>query len=118
DVAIELSKPFIDVGIVVNDVERALHFYRDLLGLDAVGTMEMPDGGTMHRLRCGDATVKLIEPPNRARPSSGGSISSAGGWRYVTIWTVDVHEIVNRCRAGGCRIEVEPWEFKPGVVVG
>ena len=115
---VELSKPFVDVGIVVNDVERALHFYRDLVGLEPVGTMAMPDGGTMHRLMCGDATVKLIEPPTPASPSPRGSISSASGWRYITVWAVQVAEIVERCRAAGCRIEVEPWEFRPGVIVG
>ncbi|MGD9995545.1 MAG: VOC family protein [Ilumatobacteraceae bacterium] len=116
--AIELTRPFIDVGLVVADISRAVHFYVELLGLEHVGTMPMPDGGTLHRLQCGDATVKLIEPPAPAAQAPGGSISSAHGWRYITIWTPAVREIVERCREAGCHVEVEPWEFRPGVVVG
>jgi catechol 2,3-dioxygenase-like lactoylglutathione lyase family enzyme len=117
-VAIELTRPSIDVGLVVADIDRALHFYGELLGLEVVGSMPMPDGGRLHRLLCGDATVKLIEPPAPAAPAPGGSISSARGWRYITIWTPAVREIVERCRVAGCHVEVEPWEFRPGVVVG
>jgi len=115
---IELSRNSIDVGLVVGDIERALHFYRDLLDLDAVGTMEMPDGGTMHRLICGEATLKVIEPPAGTAPAPGGSISAARGWRYITVWAPQVDAIVARCREAGCHVEVEPWEFRPGVVVG
>ncbi|HEY3485588.1 MAG TPA: VOC family protein [Ilumatobacteraceae bacterium] len=115
---IELSRKSIDVGLVVGDIERALHFYRDLIGLDVAGTMEMPDGGTMHRLTCGDATIKIIEPPAPATPTPGGSISSAQGWRYITVWAPEVVAIVERCREAGCHVEVEPWEFRPGMTVG
>ena len=115
---IELSRNSIDVGLVVSDIERALRFYVDLLGLDVAGTMDMPDGGTMHRLTCGDATIKVVVPPAVAAPAPGGPISSAHGWRYITIWAPQVEAIVARCRDAGCHVEVEPWEIRPGLVVG
>jgi catechol 2,3-dioxygenase-like lactoylglutathione lyase family enzyme len=117
---IELSRKSIDVGLVVEDIDRALAFYGEILELELAGTMPMPDGGTMYRMVCGDATIKLIVPPAAAAaaPAPGGAISAARGWRYVTIWAVEVEAIVARCRAAGCRIEVEPREFRPGVVVG
>lgn len=115
---IELSKRAVDIGIVVADIASALEFYCDVIGLESHGTLAMPDGGTMHRLHCGDSIIKVIEPPAAAVRAAPGGISGAYGFRFITIWAVEVDEVIERCRTAGRHIVVEPWEFRPGVVVG
>ena len=41
---VQLSKDSIDLGIVVSDADKALAFYRDLLGFPLQGEMPMPGG--------------------------------------------------------------------------
>ena len=56
---VELAKDSIDLGIIVEDEERSLRFYRDTLGFDYQGTMAMGDGSVMHRLLCGTSLIKV-----------------------------------------------------------
>ena len=81
----ELAKDSIDLGIIVEDPETALKFYRDTLGFSyvAIGPMDMGDGTVMHRLLCGTSLIKVREvtppPPNKSAP---GGISASTGNRY------------------------------------
>ena len=82
---VELAKDSIDLGIIVEDPETALKFYRDTLGFeyDAIGPMDMGDGTVMHRLLCGTSLIKVREvtppPPNKSAP---GGINASTGNRY------------------------------------
>ncbi len=82
---VELAKDSIDLGIIVEDPETALKFYKDTLGFeyDAIGPMDMGDGTVMHRLLCGTSLIKVREvtppPPNKSAP---GGISASTGNRY------------------------------------
>ncbi len=50
---VELTKDSVDLGIVVRDAEAALHFYRDVLGLEDQGEMPMPGGNWVELLQVG-----------------------------------------------------------------
>jgi hypothetical protein len=52
-VGVELTKDSVDLGIVVRDAEAALHFYRDVLGLEDQGEMPMPGGNWVELLQVG-----------------------------------------------------------------
>ena len=114
---IALTKQALDVGLVVHDADEALAFYRDDLGLDSEGTMEMPDGGLMHRLPCGASVLKLIVPPHRLVEAAPGGVGGAYGYRCITLWVDGLDEVVERCRTHGRTVAVEPWEFRPRVWV-
>lgn len=45
---------------MITDSDTSLAFYRDLLGFSHVADTPMPiaDGGTMHRLNCGESLIK------------------------------------------------------------
>jgi glyoxylase I family protein len=114
---VELSKDSIDLGIVVQDAEAALAFYRDVLGLDDLGEMPMP-GGTMRRLGCGTSVVKLVSlrnaPPATAPP---GGIQGAAGYRYWTISVTNLAAVVAACEEAGHKIAVPVTELRPGITI-
>ena len=77
---VELSKDSIDLGIIVQDGEAALRFYRDTLGFEHGGDMPMGGRGTMHRLMCGASLIRVIEygEERPAKVASGGIGATTG----------------------------------------
>lgn len=114
----KLAKQTFDVGVVTGDAPRALAFYRDTLGFAPDSEMKFPGVGTLHRLRAGDGTFKLLapdQPPSVRAP--GGGITGALGFRYVTFWLENLDETVEACRRFGAKIATEPRPLRPGVRV-
>ena len=116
--AIALTKPGIDLGIVTGDGDAALKFYRDTLGFRQEPDTPFPAGGTMHRLWCGESLIKIVVPDNvpDARPAAGGPMGGTG-YRYWTISVSNLDALVEDCEAGGYRVRVEPTEVRPGVTI-
>lgn len=117
-VAVEISKPSIDIGIVTRRAQPMLAFYQHLLGLPHEATIPMPGGGTMHRLKVGGSVVKIIET-EPAPPVDGvpGGIRAATGYRY---WTIHVHrleEAVAGIRSAGHRVLSGPRTIREGVTI-
>ena len=52
-------------------------FYRDVLGLPHEGDMKMPFGGTMHRMRCGTTTIKIVAAEASVAGSRGSRPNSS-----------------------------------------
>ncbi len=117
--ALELTKPGIDLGIVISDSERSLAFYRDVLGLEHIMDMPMPigGGGTMHRMACGDSTLKLVAFDDTPPPGVPGGMTGATGIRYVTLSVANLDEVVADCEAAGVTIVVPVTEIRPGVSI-
>ncbi|MPZ97720.1 MAG: hypothetical protein GEU80_00040 [Dehalococcoidia bacterium] len=115
---VALTKDSIDIGIIVEDAEQSLRFYRDTLGFEFERVQPMANGGQMHRLLCGTSTIKVIQPgsPPPAKAPPGG-LQGAYGYRYWTFWVSNLDEMVERCRAAGYTIAVEPRESRPGVTI-
>ena len=111
-----LAKDSIDLGIVVNDGQKALAFYRDTLGLEHVADTPMPGGGTMHRVMCGTTLLKLVHldsaPPAAAAP---GGIRGATGYRYFTISVSNVDALADECAAAGYNVLVPARDLRPGI---
>jgi glyoxylase I family protein len=105
-----------EVGIVVEDLDLAAAFYRDALGLEYIGDLDLP-GGTMQRFAHGDAVVKLVlfEQALRDGNRPGGAGAGVGGLRYLTLRIGDVEGGVQRCVAAGHAVPVPPFEYLPGV---
>lgn len=113
---VQLTKDSIDLGIVVRDIDKALAFYRDLLGFHAVGDGPMPGGMHMHRLMCGTSLIKLVsfETAPEARNPPGG-INKASGYRYWTMSVSNLEELAAACEGAGAKIRIPPTEIRPGV---
>ena len=88
--AIQHQQRAIDLGIVIQDSERSLAFYRDLLGMNHEGDMPMPigGGGTMQRLRCGDSLIKLVcfETTPGLDPGAGGLKAELATGTSLSTW--------------------------------
>ena len=116
---VELTKDSIDLGIVVNDGDAALTFYRDTLGFEHVQSNPLPGGGgTMHRLMCGTSMIKVVVPeaPLEIHAPPGG-IMAATGYRYWTISVSNLEEVATACADAGYRVVVRPREVRPGVSI-
>lgn len=113
---IQLTKDSIDLGIVVSDGAKALHFYRDVLGFTPTGEMQMGGGSVMHRLLCGSSLIKVVvpgqPPPAKAPP---GGIQGSTGYRYWTISVSNLDALTAAVETAGYRVAVTPREVRPGV---
>ena len=113
---VELKRNGIEVGIVTQNPEAMLAFYRDTLGFVFETKWDMPGGNTMYRLKWGDCIVKLVKPkdPPPAEAPSGG-IDGATGYRYWTIHISNMDSALEDVRKGGYTIAVPAVEIMPGV---
>ncbi|GAB4330354.1 MAG: hypothetical protein Kow0010_15290 [Dehalococcoidia bacterium] len=116
---VQLAKDSIDLGIVVNDGDAALKFYRDTLGFEHVQSNPMPGGGgTMHRLMCGTSMIKVVVPEAALETHAPpGGIMAATGYRYWTISVSNLDELAAACADAGYRVVVKPREIRPGVSI-
>ncbi len=112
---VQLTKDSIDLGIVTNNAEAMVAFYRDVLGFEDKGTMPMPGGG-MHRLVCGTSAIKIVsmKRPVEAAAAPGG-IGGATGYRYWTMNVSNLAEMVAACEAAQATVAVPITELMPGV---
>ena len=113
---IDLKKSAIDLGIETSNPDDMLGFYRDLLGFNHEGSLDMPGGATMHRLWCGDSLIKIVtyEKTPPAKAPTGG-IAGATGYRYWTISVNNLEEITAQCEEAGRKVRVPVTEIRPGI---
>ena len=114
---LEISKESVDLGIVTRNAENLLKFYRDTLGLEQEGEMDIP-GGHMTRLRCGSTVIKIVVHKNEPEASAPpGGIRGATGYRYFTISVTNLVEATDACAAAGFKVSVPATEIRPGVAI-
>src|ERR1700746_4003122 len=93
------------VGIVVDELAKAMSFWRDLLGLALVKTAVVHDQGVKAALlKAGESEIELLEPLS---PESGvGRFLSrrGGGLHHVSFETEDVQAELNQARAKGIQL--------------
>jgi catechol 2,3-dioxygenase-like lactoylglutathione lyase family enzyme len=107
------AKDSLDLGIVVSNIEASLRFYRDILGLEFVGTMPLWFG-TMHRLRFGSSDFKLIEPKT-VPPAGAIGMEKQLGFRYVTFVIEDLSGLCSELKEKAITFTVTEREIRPGV---
>jgi methylmalonyl-CoA epimerase len=91
------------VGIAVADLETALAFYKDVLGI-VPHSPETVDGATIVALPLGDSEVELLAP---LRPDSpiGKFLAKRGpGIHHICYRVADLDAALEACRAAGYRL--------------
>ncbi len=113
---VSLKKDSIDLGIVTDNPEAMVAFYRDVLGFNFEATLDMPGGTKMHRLWCGSSLIKILEhakaPEAKAPP---GGIQGATGYRYWTMIVTNLEEITQQVADSGAKVVISLMDIRPGI---
>jgi methylmalonyl-CoA epimerase len=101
------------VGIAVQDIDAALAFYRDALGLE----IEAPEEVTSQRVRAhvipvGQAALELLEATASDSPIARYLVSRGPGIHHVTLRVDDIHAALDHLRGRGARLVDE--QPRPG----
>ena len=91
------------VGIAVPEIETALAFYRDVLGLEPRAP-EVADGATIVALPFGECEVELLAPRNAEGPIARFLARRGPGIHHVCYRVVDLDAALDTCRAAGYRL--------------
>ncbi len=92
---------FEHIGIAVSDMDRAIGFYRDLLGLKLIlRKHDARTGSDMAFLDAGGGQLELVTPAQGLAPASDLPPSQAG-LRHITFTVDDVDETFARLIAAG-----------------
>lgn len=116
--SIEVKKAAIDIGIVTNNLDAMLSFYKDTLGLEFEAAIDMPGGGVMNRFKVGDSVIKIIETdPKPTAVAAPGGIRGATGYRYWTITVGNLEACVQKATEDGAKIIVAAKVVRPGITI-
>jgi methylmalonyl-CoA/ethylmalonyl-CoA epimerase len=91
------------VGIAVSDLEPALAFYRDVLGLEPHAP-EMVDGATIVALPFGDSEVELLAPTEADSPIAKFLARRGPGIHHICYRVPDLDAALEACRRAGYRL--------------
>lgn len=91
------------VGVAVPNLEEALAFYREVLGL-APHRPETADGATIVALRLGDVDVELLQPLDPASPVAKFLAKRGPGIHHLCFRVPDLDRALEACRRAGYRL--------------
>lgn len=91
------------VGVAVPDIEAALAFYRDVLGL-VPHPAKTADGATIVSLSLGESEVELLTSRDPASPVAKFLQRRGPGIHHICYRVPDLDQALEACRAGGYRL--------------
>ncbi len=98
------------IGIAVSDLEEALKFYEDVLGIKCVSKEEVPDQKVkVAFLPIGDTEVELLESTDKEGPISRYIDKKGEGVQHIAYRVDDIEVAIRECKEKGIRmIDEEP----------
>ncbi len=107
------------VGIAVDDLDAALAFYTDALGLEVEATEDVPSQGVRaHFVRVGSAALELLEATTEESPVRRFVSRRGAGIHHLTLRVDDLPAALARLKARGVRLVDEtPREGAEGALV-
>ena len=91
------------VGVAVTDLDTAVAFYRDVLGLQPLPP-EVADGATIVSLEFGDTQVELLAPKEPDGPIARFLTRRGPGIHHICYRVPDLDAALDACRAAGYRL--------------
>ena len=98
--------PSIDhIAVVVEDIDQALGFYRDALGLEVAERRTVPDEGVeVASVSLGEVSLELVRPLD-AESGVGRFLSKQGeGLHHVCLTVEDIEAALERLRGEGAEL--------------
>ena len=96
------------IGIAVPDLDAALAFYRDVLGLEP-HPPEQADGATIVSLPFGESEVELLQPLDADTPVGRFIARRGPGIHHICYRVSDLDAALEACRLAGYQlIDQEP----------
>ena len=93
------------VGIAVANLEEALAFYRDALGLEIDPVEEVPSQQVRARfIPVGDAALELLEATSEASPIAKYMAKRGPGLHHITLEVEDIGAALGVLKARGVRL--------------
>ena len=93
------------IGIATRQIDQAMLFWRDTLGLGLESTEEVTDQGVrVGMLRLGDTQVELLEPLNGDSPVGRFLEKRGPGIHHIAIRVDDIRAELERLRTRGARL--------------
>jgi methylmalonyl-CoA epimerase len=93
------------IGIAVRDLESALAFYRDALGLDVHVPEDVPSQGVRaHFIPVGPASLELLEATNTDSAIARFLNRRGPGLHHITLRVDDIASVLARLKARGVRL--------------
>ena len=107
------------IGIAVDDLDEALAFYSDALGLEVDATEDVPSQGVRaHFVRVGSAALELLEATSEESPIRRFVSRRGAGIHHITLRVDDIAAALARLKAHGIRLVDEtPREGAEGALV-
>lgn len=101
--------------IVVSDVEKAVDFYRGILGLEVITTISGKEGKSrLALLKAGDDTIELIQ----ADPAHKLVALQKVGNMHFAFRVSDIHKMYDELTRKGVRFVAPPQEVAEGPLKG
>ncbi|HUV88767.1 MAG TPA: methylmalonyl-CoA epimerase [Anaerolineae bacterium] len=93
------------IAIAVHDLQAALAFYQDALGLEVTERREVPEEGVeIAFLPAGEGEIELLQPLNEASSVAQFLERRGEGLHHVCLAVQDVEAAMERLRAAGARL--------------
>jgi len=93
------------LAIVVDDLEKALKFWRDGLGLEVSRVEDVPEqGAEVTFLTIGDQNVELVKPTDDESGMSSFLQKRGPGMHHIALEVEDLQDSLNHLGAAGFRL--------------
>jgi methylmalonyl-CoA/ethylmalonyl-CoA epimerase len=93
------------VGIAVRDLQEALRFYRDALGLEIEAPEDVPSQRVrVHFVPLGEAAVELLEATSPESPIAKYLDRRGPGLHHLTLRVEDIRAALAQLKARGVRL--------------
>ena len=105
-----MTKKLAHIGIAVESLDDWIPYYRDVLGLEFLGTEVIPEQKVkVAFLKLGEGSIELLEPTSDESPISKFLQSRGSGIHHLAIQVDDIEDELEKHRNASARlIDNEP----------
>ncbi len=93
------------IGIATHNIDDALKFWRDALGLRVVETEEVAEQGVrVAMLPLGEPRIELLEPTSESSPVARFLEKRGAGIHHIAVRVDDIRATLQNLKDGGARL--------------